>query len=381
MSELDKEKIEIKEAKPELIAGDIPATSNSLANAKQSGNTKKNKSNKKSTKQTKIGIPAILALIIICSIINLFFSAQFRELHSSIIVAITKNLGVVDPRYNESLVDLAKAYIRNNKIDQAEKIYQQMLIALPEKNNIPDSHLWDLQLAIANFYYDKDDFQKAALSYGDALNMLNKTPTQYLDRKYTGLWPLAYSEKEIKQFDKAADHFKEAIVIEEKINPKNLGGLAWIYFQLGDVYRQQNKFAEAISTLKHSLELGGDERGYTLISLGKAYLGSGNFAESENAFRQAIAIQQKKWPNDSTVLFTRHKLANAYRDSGHLQDAIKEYQEILNIWKVFDFGTDYDLYDDYAKALMMMHEPEMAQGVLEEGKKNRANAKANGYLK
>ena len=97
--------------------------------------------------------------------------------------------------------------------------------------------------------------------------------------------------------------------------------------------------------------------------------------------RRLISIQQENYPNNSGVLFSRHILANNYRDSGRVKESIKEYQEAVNAWKEFDFGTDYDLYDDYAKALIMMNEPEMAQGILQEGKQNRESARFNGYLK
>ncbi len=93
-----------------------------------------------------------------------------------------------------------------------------------------------------NSFFQKKDFNKAAVEYEKALQV-NKNSVK-------GLYNLGNTRYETKEFDKAIEYYKAAAETAENDNIK-----ANAYHNLGNAFINKKKYQEAVDAYKNSLRL------------------------------------------------------------------------------------------------------------------------------
>ncbi len=109
------------------------------------------------------------------------------------------------------------------------------------------------------------------------------------------------------------------------------------FHNLGDLYADQGKMAEAEKMYQRALE--GYEKAWgpehtstldTVNNLGILYKDQGKMAEAEKMYQRALQGREKVWgPEHTSTLDTVNNLGNLYADQGKMAEAEKMYQRAL----------------------------------------------------
>jgi eukaryotic-like serine/threonine-protein kinase len=105
---------------------------------------------------------------------------------------------------------------------------------------------------------------------------------------------------------------------------------------LGDIYREQGRFAEARPLLERAVELyrssgvGGRELGDVLMALGHLYHDAQQYDEAVATHRESLRIfRQLLAPDDSLVLFATNNLATSTATAGGYNEALALHEEVV----------------------------------------------------
>lgn len=223
--------------------------------------------------------------------------------------------------------ELAIAYFKAGKLDEAEALYKEMLVKTPNDMDLR-YRLGNIYLAkgmlneagaeyrqvlqmdpnnggahngLANLYYRQRKFDDAMAEYLQAIQMNPNLAEANLDLGN------AYYEK--KQYPQAAGYFKKYT----ELAPKDAVG----YFMLAKAYQAQKDsilFSQAVALSEKAVKLDPNNDGawYLLASLNRDLK---NYEQSARAFRQALELSPadaERWYEAGKVYI---KLGNSYWDS------------------------------------------------------------------
>jgi predicted Zn-dependent protease len=105
-------------------------------------------------------------------------------------------------------------------------------------------------------------------------------------------------------------------------------------YGLGRLYIRQNKWTEAVETLRQAAALMPDSP-FVLSSLGRAYHQAGKLQEAQSAFQSALML-------DPSVSIAHYGLALVYMDMGKKDEALEELMQIEEFASTFP-DVDYQL--------------------------------------
>ena len=113
--------------------------------------------------------------------------------------------------------------------------------------------------------------------------------------------------------------------------------MSWAYHELGRLYKDQGKLAEAEQMYKRALQ--GKEKAWgpehmstlnTVNNLGNLYADQGKLVEAEHMYQRALQGKEKAWgPEHTSTLDTANNLGTLYADQGKLAKAEHMYQHAL----------------------------------------------------
>ncbi|KAN0067820.1 HET domain containing protein [Elaphomyces granulatus] len=244
---------------------------------------------------------------------------------------------VIDDGMERELDNLGYLYANQDKLDEAEKMYQRALQG-KEKAWGPDhtSTLFTVN-NLGTLYADQGKLDEAEKMYQRALqgqekawgpdhtstlNTVNNLGTLYADQG---------------KLDEAEKMYQRALQGQEKAwGPDHTSTLDTVN-NLGALYKSQGKLDEAEKMYQRALQgyekaLGPDHTSTlsTVNNLGLLYADQGKLDDAEKMYQRALQGMEKALgPDHTSTLFTVNNLGRLYAKQGKLDEAEKMYQRAL----------------------------------------------------
>lgn len=156
---------------------------------------------------------------------------------------------------------MAQAYLRLERIEEAEKTYQEAIRLFPTVDSF--------RLKLGNLYYSQQEYNEAEAEYLKAVR---------LNPSSENLYSLGQLYLATERYKEAEDKFLRIL----KIEPKNYGAL----YSLGQIHSRQGLYKEAIERFEEAINIKRDFA-YAYYDLGATYADMG---EIELAQRQATTL-------------------------------------------------------------------------------------------
>lgn len=211
---------------------------------------------------------------------NLYMALRMREQMGDI-------RGAAMTRANIGMI-----YQSENKIQLAEKYVNEALILL-EKDPDPNLQLQNMH-TLANIYGMQGKIKEALLLDEEGLKIAEKINNEFVQAMFFDNMGNCYLYGRPPNYAKAMEYFRKALQIDSLFGNKKQ--MSDCYLNMGTVYLEQKRYAEAIPYLQHSIALS-TEAGYvqgkfqTLQLLANAYRESGH---QERAYTTLLQSQQVK---------------------------------------------------------------------------------------
>jgi len=234
---------------------------------------------------------------------------------------------------------------------KANKHYNQGLIY--GRQGILDSALWHTQKAIelfeqtntensislAHAYQSMGIIYKISGKYDSSLAYYNRAEQIYCKNNETGLLAYIYGNKAniyfIQQdYAKAKDFHFRALKIFETNTKKYQNQISSTYNNIGNIYRLNNEFENAIDYYNKSLDLKIEKNlSYTtLTNLGFCYQNIGNINKAEEYYLKAIHTIQNTYSDDNLWLALHYgNYAQFLAQQNRHEEALSYFQKALAI--------------------------------------------------
>jgi len=238
----------------------------------------------------------------------------------------------------------AKSYARKGEIEEAQKLYQNVLLAFPKNGRAQKG------LAALNKPDQPNVTQNPPQeTINQLINLINQGQSvtvveqaQALTRQYPNvpiIWNiLGAAAAQTGQIDQAINAFKTVIAIKPDY--------AEAHSNLGNVLKDQGKLEEAIEAYNKALSLKPDyAEAYN--NMGNILMDQGKLEGATEAYNKALSLK----PDYADAYYN---LGNVLKDQGKLEEAIEAYDKSLS------------LKPDYVKAHKNMGVVLINQGKLDE---------------
>ena len=256
--------------------------------------------------------------------------------------------------------------------DQAEK-FLKLALDFQEKHKPRPAEIAGRYLDLARFYADKRKKEEAEKNYRAAIERMPKQDD--LKEIYDVLAELAQFHQiqgrsyNQSSYSDAARVYNELITLQEGVHVLNLGekgqAIANNYSELSEIYRAQDKAAEATNALQVanllqnvSLKLrrarteGLFDLGFTMTTdsfnlqddldqLGDAYARLGKFDKAAEFFRQALTNREKSGGHDPSLWKSYNKLAKLYRSQKDYANAEENLKRLLEFYQSNPRSAEY----------------------------------------
>lgn len=243
-------------------------------------------------------------------------------------------------------------------LDRQAQHLEQMVVKNPQNP--------DLRVSVASYYLDNGDVNQAILQGEEAIK---------IDPKHQGAMMLlgkAYKQK--RNYDAAAKYLSQVVELN-KDNPlaKMSKPLEAVYYQLGDIYKQQGKYPQAVQSLLAALAIDYTDAD-ALALLGTVYQKQNDHEKAVGAFQEALRF-------DPSFREPYEGLTVSYAALGKTQEAAYA-RAMVKLWQ--------DNYADAAKQLeeVLAQSPNMihanyglALAYEKLGRRDEAIAALNKFLK
>ena len=185
--------------------------------------------------------------------------------------------------------------------------------------------------------YYVSDFLGAELSLSKAYYIFNESNEK--DKLYGTLNQLGLVCNELKEYDKAAEYHKKALLIVKKYNLKNAEHQdAVCYNNLGYLYIKQKDFLKAIPNFEAALKNKSiidddpDLYAYLIDNLAYCRLQINNYKDLPMLFNEALEIR-KKLNNNTVVVGSYIHLSEYFQKKGNKESAIYFSDKALRLAK------------------------------------------------
>ena len=122
--------------------------------------------------------------------------------------------------------------------------------------------------------------------------------------------------------------------------------VSWPYAALGVVQMNKQQYSLAIISLQAALRISPEDY-YSWVGLGESYHNSGRYIAATRAFTKAESLDHGL-PSEQTW-FAKYMLANVRREMGSFDEAISEYEKVLEITEN-EFGVQMALLQTLAES-------------------------------
>jgi len=255
------------------------------------------------------------------------------------------NAAAINPLYSRAMI-----YFLTGDFVKVEAGYKKWLGQANQSWHL-SARTW-----LENLYRAQGKFKEAESQILQGIDLAEKrgssNRSRYRKLAYLHL-KLGNTEKALEAFEKAWDIGEEAPWTDYKIPDLRLKG--WIYTEMGRLDAAQIA-AEEIKDLVESSLYKKEIRNYYIL-LGMIELKNKNYPDAVNHFNKAISFLN--YPNSwgSEHAFYMYYLALAYYESGELDKARDEFEEIT----IFPIGR-LSYGDLYAKSFFMLGKISEQQG-------------------
>lgn len=209
----------------------------------------------------------------------------------------------------EEIFQTAEEHFKNNEYPQAESILNQLVLKSVRKAEI--FHM------LGTIYYDQNKFNKAIRSFKRALE---------IDPSFTdSSVGLSIILNDLGRYDEGQKVFEEArtmLSFKSKDTDKYLNEkFAQKHEELGDLYMQHERLAEAFEEFQTALEL--TERKLELqMKIADIYIAQKNTSAAMKDLRAIVRENPEFVPG-------RLKLGKAHYDAGQIPEAIEQWESAL----------------------------------------------------
>ena len=195
----------------------------------------------------------------------------------------------IDPKDADALIGLAKSYENSGRVGDAEKTFEEA-VALRSED-------WSVYNRLGAFYDRQGKYPQAIAAYQQALKL---TPDN--SEVYSNLGSAYVDQGDAKALPLAEEALKKSIALSPAYPA---------FANLGMVYMQERRYAEAASATEQALKLNGNDY-MVWNNLMIAYEGAKQPAQAEAARRQAEGLAEKAAQLKPRDAVTQSTLANLY---------------------------------------------------------------------
>ena len=260
-----------------------------------------------------------------------YFAGRFPLAENSLIAAL-RVLEPSDRRERATVLgELGDVYANEDELPKAERAYGESLAIYKELAD-RDQTIRLLQRLGGVYSMERRDDDALRL-LKQALKLTKNNPAGAADVLNT--IGVAYYRQ--GNANKAAKFFNDAFrIVSASGLPFDSGGLL---NNLGNVYQEKHRYAEAEDFLKRALKLIENEVGpshpdltFTLTSLGILYTATGRYMEAENQYQRALRIlEQDKSHFDTRIARVLHGLSVTYARAGRKSEAENSLAQAADI--------------------------------------------------
>jgi serine/threonine protein kinase/tetratricopeptide (TPR) repeat protein len=256
----------------------------------------------------------------------------------------------LDPRNADAIISLALSYESAGRIADAEAAYRKAIALRPDS--------WDGYNQLAGFFYDHQRYDDAVAQYRHAIELTPDNAALYLNLG------AVYSNMGNKHYPEAEQMLRKSITLEPSYGA---------YTNLGYLYLQQEKFAEAAAATEKALQL--NDKDYVVWgNLTSAYEGLKDKEKASQARDHEIPLLEQAaldTPRDSSVqanlglLYAKKKLRD--KAISRIQSALALSPDDANV--LATVGVAYEDMGDRDRALQFI-EKSLQKGYSLEDLKN-----------
>ena len=238
----------------------------------------------------------------------------------------------LDPRNADAIISLARSYESAGRIADAEAAYRKAIALRPDS--------WDGYNQLAGFLLDHRRYDESVAQYRHAIELTPDNAALYLNLG------AVYSDMGDKHYAEAEQMLRKSIALEPTYPA---------YANLGYLYLQEQKFAEAATATEKALQL--NDRDYVVWgNLASAYAGLKNKEKEGQARDHGIALLEQAaldTPRDAIVqstlgmLYAKKKLRE--KAISRIQSALALSPDDSNVLAAV--GVAYEDLGDRAQAL------------------------------
>jgi serine/threonine-protein kinase len=238
----------------------------------------------------------------------------------------------LDPRNADAIISLARSYESAGRNADAEAAYRKAISLRPDS--------WDGYNQLAGFLYDHRRYDEAVTQYRHAIELTPDNAALYLNLG------AVYSDMGDKHYSEAEQMLRKSIAVEPSYPA---------YANLGYLYIQESKYAEAAAATEKALQL--NNKDYSVWgNLLTAYEGLNDKEKAAQARDRAIPLLEQAaldTPRDAMVqsklglLYAKKKLRE--KAISRIQSALALSPDDLNV--LANVGVAYEDLGDRAQAL------------------------------
>jgi CHAT domain-containing protein/Flp pilus assembly protein TadD len=232
-----------------------------------------------------------------------------------------------------SVLSATDIYMRLDKFSEAEKLLEST-IRQQQKNSLQHGMLL---AKLGDLYTLTSQYSKASAALNDAMKIIEKTSginsPEYISTSIN-LGILYMQQGKYAEAEEAFDYALSQINADDQAYPATLTNQAIVYQNLGQLERAEKTFRTIQSIDSLSVGTSHPDYAITLSNLGLVYADEEKFKAAENALLRALDIQQKN-NEGKTASYARklNNLARVYRMAGTPEKAIPLLEQALAIFK------------------------------------------------
>ena len=225
----------------------------------------------------------------------------------------------IDPDFDPARETLLQVYQRVGLSQQAVDLLEETLKQIPSSNDYN---------TIGVMYYRTGEIDQAITAFRKSLEMNPYDPTPR-NNLYQIFRELGIKALNVKAYKEAALYFGEAL----QFKPED----ALLYRLMGDAYAREGDLKNAIAQYRKAfdfdpadMEIKQNLAGY-LSNYGVELTGVQRWEEAIAAYREALQLTPTLNIAYANLVHVLWKRANTHRKSGHIDEAIDAYLELIQV--------------------------------------------------